>query len=53
MSPNFPDSYPINIKESWLLTAPIGSIIILDFVFFKVRLYFKIRAETSKNFKLI
>ena len=32
MSPNYPNSYPSNAYETWLLTAPNGSIINLQFV---------------------
>ena len=38
MSPNYPNSYPINVEETWLITAPIGSIINLQFHSFHVRL---------------
>ena len=37
MSPNYPNSYPNNAEETWLLTAPTGSIIILQFHSFHVR----------------
>ena len=37
ISPNFPNSYPNNAKEEWQLTAPTGSIIILQFHSFYVR----------------
>ena len=38
MSPNYPNSYPNNAKETWLLTAPTGSIITLQFHSFQVRI---------------
>ena len=38
MSPNFPNPYPNNAGETWLLTAPTGSIINLQFHSFHVRL---------------
>ena len=38
MSPNYPNSYPNNVEETWLLTAPTGSIIKLQFHSFHVRL---------------
>ena len=31
MSPNYPNSYPSNAEETWLLTAPVGLIINLQF----------------------
>ena len=37
MSPNYPNSYPNNAKETWLITAPVGSIITLQFHSFYVR----------------
>ena len=36
-SPNFPNVYPANIIRNWLITAPIGSIINLQFHTFHVR----------------
>ena len=38
MSPNYPNSYPNNAEETWLLTAPTGSTITLQFHSFHVRL---------------
>ena len=38
MSPNYPNSYPNNAEETWLLTTPTGSIITLQFHSFHVRL---------------
>ena len=37
MSPNYPNSYPDSASETWLVTAPTGSIIILQFLSFHVR----------------
>ena len=37
MSPNYPNLYPINVKETWLITAPAESIINLQFHSFHVR----------------
>ena len=36
-SPNYPNNYFPNDEKSWLITAPIGSIIMLDFHSFHVR----------------
>ena len=36
-SPNYPNLYPYNVEKTWLLTAPTGSIIILQFHSFHVR----------------
>ena len=36
-SPNFPINYPPNTEKTWLITAPIGSIINLQFHSFHVR----------------
>ena len=36
-SPNYPNSYPSNAEETWLLTAPVGLIINLQFHSFHVR----------------
>ena len=38
-SPNYPNSYFPNDKKTWLITAPIGSIINLQFNSFHVRLF--------------
>ena len=38
MSPNYPNSYPNNADETWLITAPTGSIINLQFHSFHVSL---------------
>ena len=46
MSPNFPDIYPNNVEETWLLTAPTGSIIILQFHSFNVRLIVNAKNRT-------
>ena len=37
MSPNYPNSYPNNVEETWPLTTPTGSIITLQFHSFHVR----------------
>ena len=37
-SPNYPNEYFPNDIKTWLITAPIGSIINLQFHFFHVRL---------------
>ena len=37
VSPNYPNSYPNNLEEIWLITAPNGSIINLQFHSFHVR----------------
>ena len=36
-SPNFPINYPPNTKKTWLISAPFGSIINLQFHSFHVR----------------
>ena len=36
-SQNFPENYPIDIQETWSITAPTGSIINLQFHHFQVR----------------
>ena len=43
-SPNFPTNYPFNTEKTWLITAPVGSIINLQFHSFYVRLieYYRI-----------
>ena len=38
MSPNYPSTYPNDAEETWLITAPTGSIINLQFHSFHVRL---------------
>ena len=38
MSPNYPNSYPFNAKETWLIIAPTGFIINLQFQSFHVRI---------------
>ena len=38
MSPNHPNPYPNNAEETWLIAAPTGSIITLQFHSFHVRL---------------
>ena len=46
MSPNYPNSYPNGAYEYWLLTAPNGSIITLQFHSFLVRLIVKFKSHT-------
>ena len=36
-SPNYPNEYFLNDEKTWLITAPVGSIINLQFQFFHVR----------------
>ena len=36
MSPNYPNLYPNNAYETWLMTAPAGSIVKLQFQAFDV-----------------
>ena len=36
MSPNYPNNYPENIAETWLLTAPYGEFVYLQFHAFQV-----------------
>ena len=38
MSPNYPDPYPTFTQETWLIKAPIGSTIILQFHSFLVNM---------------
>ena len=38
MSPNYPNSYPSNAEETWLITDPTASFITLQFHSFHVRL---------------
>ena len=38
MSPNYPNLYPNDFEENWLITAPTGSFITLQFLYFHVRL---------------
>ena len=48
MSPNYHyGSYPNNVEETWLLTAPTGSIIYLEFQSFDVRLIVKSLNKTT------
>ena len=37
-SPNYPNSYPTNAEETWLITDPTASFITLQFHYFHVRL---------------
>ena len=36
-SPNFPINYPPNIEKTWLISAPFGSIINLQFQYFELQ----------------
>ena len=47
MSPNYPNSYPNNAEETWLIAAPNGSIITLQFHSFHVRLILKFENTIS------
>ena len=38
MSPNYPNNYPEKAKETWLITAPNGLFITLQFHSFYVRI---------------
>ena len=49
MSPNYPNSYPNNAEETWLITAPTGSIITLQFHSFHVRLIVESKNRTTVN----
>ena len=49
MSPNYPNLYPNEAEEIWLLTAPIGSIITLQFQSFYVRLIVESKNRTNQN----
>ena len=37
-TPNFPNNYPRSTEKTWIISAPFGSIINLQFHFFHVRL---------------
>ena len=50
MSPNYPNSYPNNVEETWVLTAPTGSIIILQFHSFHVRFIIESKNRTKWEF---
>ena len=39
VSPNYPGLYPANAEETWLIAAPTGSIIVLQFHSFHVRFF--------------
>ena len=49
MSPNYPNSYPNNAEETWLLTAPTGSIITLQFHSFHFHSFHVRLIVDSKN----
>ena len=48
MSPNYPNLYPNKAYETWKLTASTGSIIILHFLSFYVRLFVNFKSTYSK-----
>ena len=47
-SPNFPTNYPSNTEKTWLITAPVGSIINLQFHSFHVRLIVETKSRYSE-----
>ena len=47
-SPNFPTNYPTTKKKTWIITAPKGSIINLQFHSFHVRHIVKFENITTK-----
>ena len=49
VSPNYPNLYPNNAEETWLITAPTGSIINLQFHSFYVRILLILKKDTNKN----
>ena len=49
MSPNYPNAYPSNAEETWLLTATNGSFITLQFHAFYVRLIYNRKIELNMN----
>ena len=53
MSPNYPNSYPKNAEETWLLTAPTGSKITLQFHSFQVRLILEFENWTKYEFRFL
>ena len=52
MSPNYPNSYPINAEETWLITAPTGSIITLQIHSFHVRLIVDSKNRTKYEIQI-
>ena len=52
MSPNYPNPYPNNKYETWLITAPTGSIIILQFHAFHVRLVVESNDRTKNEIQI-
>ena len=46
VSPNYPNSYPNNAEQTWLLSAPTGSIITLQFQSFHVILIVESKCRT-------
>ena len=51
VSPNYPNSYPNNAEETWLITAPTGSIITLQFHSFHVRFIVESKNRTKYEFR--
>ena len=51
MSPNYPDPYPNNAEETWLITAPTGSIITLQFQSFHVSHIIQFENKTGWKIK--
>ena len=49
MSPNYPSPYPNYAEETWLISAPTGSIINLQFHSFDVRILLILKKDTNKN----
>ena len=49
MSPNYPNSYPNNAEETWLITASTGSIINLQFNSFQVRFIVEFKSITKHS----
>ena len=49
MSPNYPSTYPNDAEETWLITAPTGSIINLQFNSFHVRFIVEFKSITKHS----
>ena len=49
MSPNYPSTYPNDAEETWLITAPTGSIINLQFNSFHVRFIVEFKSLAKPN----
>ena len=50
-SPNYPNDYFPNDEKTWLITAPVGSIINLQFHSFHVRLIVESKNRTKYEFR--